>query len=201
MLILRWLVIIGITSLAIIGIVPSIDYYGNYYNQETIIKDAEKVNALKNKSLTLGLDLQGGTHMVLEINLVDLFRGLADRDIQGSSSLTQQLENILVQAKIESIEKNIDFIDVVFSIAERNNLDLSDYYLNITKNSDKLYDILKQKIKQAHFSSAEVIRKRVDAFGVTEPIIQTKGVNQIIVELAGIKDEGREKKQRAEKDY
>ena len=68
MLILRWLVIIGITSLAIVGIVPSIDYYGNYHNQETIIIDAEKINKLKNKSLTLGLDLQGGTHMVLEIN-------------------------------------------------------------------------------------------------------------------------------------
>ena len=73
MLILRWLVIIGITSLAIIGIVPSIDYYGNYYNQETIIIDVGKINKLKNKALTLGLALQGGTHMVLEINLVDLF--------------------------------------------------------------------------------------------------------------------------------
>ena len=40
-------------------------------------------------------------------------------------------------------------------------------------------------------SSTEIIRNRIDALGVTEPLIQTKGFNQIIVELAGIKDTSR----------
>ena len=51
--------------------------------------------------------------------------------------------------------------------------------------------ILKEKLTTKLLSSTEIIRNRIDAMGVTEPVIQTKGNNQIVIEIAGIQDTSR----------
>ena len=72
MLYFRWIIILGLTTLSIIGIKPTIDYYSNYFGKDLSVEQSYEAERLKNESLTLGLDLQGGMHMVLELDLVDL---------------------------------------------------------------------------------------------------------------------------------
>ena len=76
MLYFRWIIILGLIILSIFGVEPTVDYYSNYFGQTLLKEEAIEANILKDKSLTLGLDLQGGMHMVLELDLVDLYKNL-----------------------------------------------------------------------------------------------------------------------------
>ena len=74
MLYFRWFIFLGLSIISLIGISPTIDYYSNYFGNDYSSFSTEKLNEIqdiKDKSLTLGLDLQGGIHMVLELDLVD----------------------------------------------------------------------------------------------------------------------------------
>ena len=85
MLYFRWIIVLGLTILSIIGIKPTIDYYSNYFGNDLLsIEESYKADNLKNKSLTLGLDLQGGMHMVLELDLIDLYKNLMNDEYKNS---------------------------------------------------------------------------------------------------------------------
>ena len=191
----RWLIILALTFLSIIGISPTIDYYSNYFGNDFLSKEElYKSNDLKDKSLTLGLDLQGGMHMVLELDIVDLYKNLINDEYKNSFEELDQFEKKLIE--INQNSTSLNFIDNLFSSYD--NEILINYYSDFIPSSIKpdeevefLKKILKNKLSTKLLSSTEIVRSRIDALGVTEPLIQTKGVNQIIVELAGIKDTSR----------
>ena len=103
------------------------------------------------------------------------------------------------EKQLEVIHKNstnLNFIDNLFDNYELENLvnyysDLIPENLKIDEESQFLKQVLKEKLKTKLLSSTEIMRNRIDALGVTEPLIQTKGINQIIIEIAGIKDTNR----------
>ena len=186
--------ILGLLILSIFGIIPTVDFYNNYYgktlNQEQIIES----NKLKNKSLTLGLDLQGGMHMVLELDLVDLHKNLVNDEYKNSFDDLVQYEKEMI--KILNNSNSLNFIDDLFK--KYDNQSLINYYSDFIPKSTQpneesivLQSILKDKLQTKLLSTTEIIRNRIDALGVTEPLIQTKGVNQIIIELAGVQDTSR----------
>jgi protein-export membrane protein SecD len=197
MLYFRWLIFLGLTILSIIGIVPTVDYYSNYFGKDNLDNEAtidNQIETLKNKSLTLGLDLQGGIHMVLELDLVDLFINLINDEYKNDFKEIESFENILKNINKES--SSLTFIDNLFEIYD--NETLINYYSDfipesteIGNESNILKAIFKDKLLNKLLSSTEIIRNRVDAMGVTEPVIQTKGNNQIIIEIAGIQDTSR----------
>ena len=195
MLYFRWIIVLGLTILSIIGIKPTIDYYSNYFGNDLLsIEESYKADNLKNKSLTLGLDLQGGMHMVLELDLVDLYKNLMNDEYKTSFDELDQFEKELI--KISQTSTSFNFIDNLFDSYDNQNLInyYSDFIPSSTKPNEEtevLKMILKNKLATKLLSSTEIIRNRIDALGVTEPLIQTKGFNQIIVELAGIKDTSR----------
>ena len=195
MLYFRWVIVLGLTILSIIGIKPTIDYYSNYFGNDLLsIEESYKADNLKNKSLTLGLDLQGGMHMVLELDLVDLYKNLINDEYKTSFNELDQFEKELIQ--INQTSTSFNFIDNLFDSYDNQNLInyYSDFIPSSTKPNEEtevLKMILKNKLATKLLSSTEIIRNRIDALGVTEPLIQTKGFNQIIVELAGIKDTSR----------
>ena len=197
MLYFRWLIFLGLTILSIIGIVPTVDYYSNYFGKDNLDNEAtidNQIETLKNKSLTLGLDLQGGIHMVLELDLVDLFINLINDEYKNDFKEIESFENILKNINKES--SSLTFIDNLFETYD--NETLINYYSDfipesteIGNESNTLKAIFKDKLLNKLLSSTEIIRNRVDAMGVTEPVIQTKGNNQIIIEIAGIQDTSR----------
>ena len=156
-------------------------------------ENSQKIQNLREKSLSLGLDLQGGMYVTLEIGeprlVLELAGDFADDD----------LEDIIATASERSLEMRTDFIDEFVNEFERRDSDamLSRYYRsdadNITRRSTnaEISSYLKGQRDSAVTRAMEIIRSRVDRFGVSEPSILQQGTNRIIVELPGVDDEER----------
>ncbi len=193
MLYFRWIIFLGLTILSIFGILPTYDYYTNYFGNDNH-KNKIIIQDLKDKSLTLGLDLQGGIHMVLELDLVDLFLNLINDEYKNDFEDLEKFEKSLIN--ISENSTSLTFIDNLFEKYDSESL--INYYSDFIPESTEVEDelnllksIFKEKLSTKLLSSTEIIRNRIDAMGVTEPIIQTKGNNQIVIEIAGIQDTSR----------
>ena len=156
---------------------------------------------LPNKGITLGLDLQGGIHMVME---VDEDRAV---EIAVERSVTS-LHDLLVDKKIpvESVKRTaLAQITIQFQNAElKEQIQklLEDYPTFAEQNTGgtagsliwELRDTEIARIKDSTINQAlETIRNRIDQFGVAEPVVQRQGLKQIVVQLPGVKDPKRAK--------
>jgi SecD/SecF fusion protein len=152
-----------------------------------------KLQNLQERSLSLGLDLQGGMQVTLEVGTAQLLIELAD------DFADETLEDVIRVASERSLENRTDLVDEVVAEFESRdpNARLSRYYRsdseNITRRStnEEIADFLKQQRDEAVDRAMEIIRTRVDRYGVNEPSIMKQGENRIIVELPGVDDEQR----------
>jgi preprotein translocase subunit SecD len=152
-----------------------------------------KIIQLKEDRLNLGLDLQGGMHVILEVGTDRLLLELA------SDYADSLLVNVIAEATVISNDKNTDLIDeTVRLFTERDGeARLSRYYRSdtqgITRRStnEEVADYLRSQRDLAVQRAIEIIRTRVDRYGVTEPSILQQGNNRVIVELPGVDDEER----------
>ncbi|MEQ9309638.1 MAG: protein translocase subunit SecD [Balneolaceae bacterium] len=157
------------------------------------IDNAEKLANLRENILSLGLDLQGGMHVTLEVGTPQLILELAGEDRDDL------LNEVVAEARQAALTNDSDFIDEMVSSFELRdaNARLSRYYRsdsdNITRRStnEEVVVFLKAQRDAALDRAIEIIRTRVDRFGVTEPSILKQGSNRIIVELPGVDDEER----------
>ena len=138
-------------------------------------------NMILNKKVNLGLDLQGGMHVVLEVDMDTLALNLADKQSDELRSFVQEC------AKISS-QNESSFFDVLEREAKENSFRLVRFYHKLGTESDNesVVEELRRRGDGAVGSALEIIRNRVDEFGVSEPVIQRSGENRIIVELAGV---------------
>lgn len=156
-------------------------------------ENAEKLQNLRVKSLSLGLDLQGGMYVTLEVGTPQLVLELA------GDFADETLEEIIDTAAERSYEERTDFIDEF--VAEFESRDsqamLSRYYRsdaqNITRGStnEEVAQFLRNQRDEAVSRAMEIIRSRVDRYGVSEPSILQQGDSRIVVELPGVDDEER----------
>jgi SecD/SecF fusion protein len=152
-----------------------------------------KIQDLRERILTLGLDLQGGMHVTLELATPQLLRELA-RDY-----LDADFESVIVAASATANANNSDVIDEFAREFERRDSEarLSRYFRsdgdNITRRSSnaEIVDFLKAQRNAAVDRAIQIVRNRIDRFGVTEPSIVRQGANRIVVELPGVDDEER----------
>ncbi len=155
--------------------------------------NAGKLSSLRENILSLGLDLQGGMHVTLEVGTPQLILELAGQDRDAL------LNEVVAEARTTSNENDTDFIDEMVEAFEARdaNARLSRYYRSdsddITRrsNNQEVVAYLKAQRDAALDRAIEIIRTRVDRFGVTEPSILKQGSNRIIVELPGVDDEDR----------
>ncbi|MFP8487573.1 protein translocase subunit SecD [Gracilimonas sp. Q87] len=156
-------------------------------------ENEEKLERLRSNVLSLGLDLQGGMHVTLEVGVPQLIRELAGENAD------QLLNDVIDVAQQRSLENNSDFIDEMVAEFESRDPDarLSRYYRNdamdITRRStnEEIATFLKTQRQSALDRAIEIIRTRVDRYGVTEPSIIKQGQNRIVVELPGVEDKER----------
>ncbi len=155
-------------------------------------ENAATINSVRERSLKLGLDLQGGMHATLEVRVDALIRALAvDTD--------DVFEDVLLEAQATAFESDVSAIDAfVDAFEERDpNALLSRYFRNeaagITRRSsnDEVSAYLRTEADEAVLRAIEIIRDRVDRYGVTEPAIQRQGSRRVVVELPGVDDEER----------
>ena len=162
--------------------------------QTTYVEEnAGKIAGLRDRVLNLGLDLQGGMHVTLELATPQLLRELA-RDY-----LDADFEAVIISSAAVANENNSDIIDEFASQFQSRDADarLSRYFRsdsdNITRSSSnaEIIDYLKNQRNAAVDRAMQIVRNRVDRFGVTEPSIVKQGANRIVVELPGVDDEER----------
>ena len=148
-----------------------------------------KLEGLKEKSLNLGLDLQGGMHVTLEVQVEALIRELA-------SDTDESFDEVVLAARERVRSNNEAFIDAFVSEFESRDPEarLSRYFRNsdadITRRSEnnEVASYLRAEANDAVSRAIEIIRDRVDRYGVTEPSIQKQGTRRVIVELPGVDD-------------
>ncbi|MGB7843891.1 MAG: protein translocase subunit SecDF [Salinimicrobium sp.] len=151
-------------------------------------------NTAKEKELNKGLDLKGGINVILQISVRDILKELANNT--KDPAFNQAL------AKADEARKNSqeNYVDLFFEAFEDipdaelaspdifANKNLSDE-INFNMTNDEVKPVIRRKIDESVTSAFEVLRKRIDKFGVTQPNIQRLGNSgRILVELPGAKE-------------
>lgn len=157
-----------------------------------VSENQAKLNRVKEKALKLGLDLQGGMHVTLEVNVESLVRDLA-------SDTDEAFNEVLLSTRERVLESGEPFVSAFVREFEARdpNARLSRYYRStdqtITRRSenDEVARYLQAEADAAVSRAIEIIRDRVDRYGVTEPSIQRQGTRRVVVELPGVDDPDR----------
>lgn len=149
----------------------------------------------KTKELNRGLDLKGGINVILQISVKDILIGLSENS--KNIVFNQALEDADLLQK-ESDEAYIEsFFRAFESIRGSTKLGSPDIFanrslseeINFELSESEVQSILRRKIDESIVSAFEVLRKRIDKFGVSQPNIQRLGsTGRILVELPGAKD-------------
>ena len=155
---------------------------------------------VKDRAMNLGLDLKGGINVILQISVKDILQNLSnnskdpifnkallDAEEMQKNSQNTYLEDFFIAFDNIKGDTKLASPDIFANrtLSEEINFDMSD---------DEVQPILKTKIDESVTSAFEVLRKRIDKFGVTQPNIQRLGNSgRILVELPGAKDVDRVK--------
>jgi SecD/SecF fusion protein len=158
-------------------------------------------NEVKDKKINKGLDLEGGINVQLQISVKDIIKGLAN------NTKNPVFNKALADATVNR-QGNQDYIDAFFEAFDKasagtvklaspeifSNKIIGDE-VNFKMTDDQVKKVIRRKVDESIESAFEVLRKRIDKFGVTQPNIQKLGESgRILVELPGAKDVDRIKK-------
>jgi len=147
---------------------------------EDSIKNADPtINKMKLKSIKLGLDLQGGMRVVLEVNTGKLLEKLA-------KSPDDVFKRVMAESEKEATVSEESVVDIVAKNLAARGIRLSRYFGNIRQDDNEIRGDLQKDADDAVTRAMEIIRNRVDQYGVSEPSIQRQGTRRIIVELPGV---------------
>ena len=154
---------------------------------------------VKAKEINLGLDLKGGMNVMLQVQLEDLVKALSD------NNTSPQFLSALEMAKENSVNSRLDFISL-FQEAWNKTSDgmrLSQIFgtyemkdkIKPESTDDEVIAVIRKEAESAVSNSFNVLRNRIDRFGVTQPNIQKLGNSgRILVELPGVKEPERVRK-------
>ena len=142
-------------------------------------ENAQELREVQENRIKLGLDLKGGMYVVMDVDVVKLLNDLAVRK-------DPQLEQILNEIKGSNLDTDEPVVDILKQKLTEKGLTLKTYYGEIRDSEDEVEGKLNQEIDGAIERAVEVVRNRVDQYGVAEPQIQKVGGNRIIVELPGV---------------
>ncbi|MBZ9787753.1 protein translocase subunit SecDF [Psychroflexus sp. CAK57W] len=148
----------------------------------------------KDKELNKGLDLKGGINVILQISVEDLLRGLANnsKDPAFNQALAEAQE-----ARKNSQDSYLELFFEAFEAKDGANLASPDVFgtkalsdeINFEMTNSQVRPVINRKIDESITSAFEVLRERIDKFGVTQPNIQRLGDSgRILIELPGAKD-------------
>ncbi len=160
--------------------------------QEYERENQQRLESIRESSLNLGLDLQGGMHVTLQMQVSSLLDQLA-------SNKDAAFREALNAASERAQQEDISVVNAFVQEFESRNPDgrLSRYYRsepdNLTRRSsnDEVQDYLSSRVDDALDTAMQIVRNRVDRYGVTEPSIQQQGSRRVSVELPGVEEEER----------
>ncbi len=197
----RWKIVLIIASVlvSLIYVIP------NFLSRETL---AQLPSWVPHRQLTLGLDLQGGAHLLLEVDTgsmvkerVDVLRddvrrvlredkiGYSGLGIQGGTSvqvrITDAAQIARAEKKLQTVPQSLS--DTMFSGNRVLDVEIAKeeggiFRLTLTQPG------LDYRARRVVEQSMEVVRRRVDQLGTTEPVIARQGGNRLLVQVPGLQD-------------
>jgi preprotein translocase subunit SecD len=189
----RFLLLLVVTGLSVILALPSFPWL--YQSLPDGVK-----RILSHRGLSLGLDLQGGIHLVLEVEEERAVEIAVDRSRKAIDDLLTEKKMV-----VESVRREGSNTIVITLQEEENGKEvrelLDEAFPNFVSQSPTgtrlVYELRStevERIKTSAINQAlETLRNRIDEFGVAEPLIQRLGANQIAIQLPGVKDPQRAK--------
>jgi len=189
----RFLLLLLVTVVSVILALPS--FPGLYQSLPDGVK-----RVLSHRGLSLGLDLQGGIHLVLEVE--------EERAVEIAVDRTRKAVDDLLKDKampVESVSREGSTRIVIALQKEADGEEvrklLDEAFQNFVSQSPSgtrlVYELRSTEVERVKTSAInqalETLRNRIDQFGVAEPLIQRLGTNQIAIQLPGVKDPQRAK--------
>lgn len=154
----------------------------------------------REKELNLGLDLKGGMNVVMEVSVADILTSLA-----GTQSESEAFVKAMKLAKEKQLTNQRDFVDLFAEAHKEVNegLPLTSIFsgyemrdkIETTFSDDEVVEVLKKEVESAIDNSFNVLRSRIDRFGVVQPNIQKLDIaGRILIEMPGVKEPERVRK-------
>ncbi len=152
----------------------------------------------REKELNLGLDLKGGMNVILEVSIPDIVRSLGNAE-------SENFNKAIELAKQKQLQSQDDFLDLFEqSYLELDpNAKLSTVFstlalkdkVSLSSTNEEVMKVLRDEVDAAVSNSFNILRTRIDRFGVVQPNIQRlQNAGRILVELPGIKEPERVRK-------
>lgn len=152
----------------------------------------------KEREINLGLDLKGGMNVTMEVSVVDLIRAMSN--YSTDPTFNKAIEDA---AKLQKNSQK-DFVTLfgeAFAAADPNaklaaifsTIELQDR-ISFNSTNQEVLNVIREESDAAINRSFNILRTRIDKFGVTQPNIQQLGSGRILVELPGVKEPERVRK-------
>ncbi len=197
----RFLIVTIVTFMGIIFTLP------NILSQDSLDKLPDFMP--KNK-IVLGLDLQGGSHLLLRVNREDIIserikslrreaRSILANDNGIGNIITTNEDSLTIElTDAEQLNQALEALEPLAAVISDNlfiGSGIREVEIGQTNDGKITLTLTKEGIDQRMSAlvtqSIEVIRKRIDELGTTEPVIQRQGVDRILVQVPGFDDSAR----------
>ncbi|MBN1388347.1 MAG: protein translocase subunit SecDF [Bacteroidales bacterium] len=156
-------------------------YLGNTYKE------------VQGKEINLGLDLKGGMNVILEVSVEEITRALSnyntDETFNQALAMARQKQRESQRNFIELFGESFEELDPNASLAAIfGTMELRDK-VNFNSTNEEVLDVLREESNSAIDNAFNILRSRIDRFGVTQPnISRLEATGRILVELPGVKD-------------
>ncbi len=152
----------------------------------------------KEREINLGLDLKGGMNVTLEVSVIDLIRAMANNSTDSTFNKAleeaQKMQQNSQEDFVTLFGRAFQKIDPNAKLAAVfNTIDLQGR-VDFNSTNDQVIKIIKEEADAAISRTFNILRTRIDKFGVTQPNIQQLGSGRILVELPGVKEPERVRK-------
>ncbi|MDA3818285.1 MAG: protein translocase subunit SecDF [Prolixibacteraceae bacterium] len=152
--------------------------------------------AVQAREINLGLDLKGGMNVTLEVSLVDMVRSLSnnssDSTFNAALKLAQQYQENSQEGFIDLFGRAYEEIDPDAKLAANFLTPELKERINFNSSNKDVLEVIKEESDAAINNTFNILRTRIDRFGVAQPNIQMLAQRgRILVELPGVKDKDR----------
>jgi len=165
-------------------------YFPGYEDNRAVLRHLGRQIA---GNLNLGLDLQGGMHVILSVDELEFIK-------KGAVDPDEQFRDFILAVQEETRESARPALAVLREMAQARDFDLTKYYAphyrdkygldeeNVPDSNEEIIELFDRELDAANRGSLDILRNRVDRFGVSEPEIQVQGENELLIQMPGISD-------------
>ncbi len=152
------------------------------FKEDSIRIADPSIRDAREKRVKLGLDLQGGMYLVMEVNTAKLLENLV-------KNADEDFDRMLEEAALEASASDENLVSILAAKIQNSGKRLSRYFGSIREDDSEIISRLEEQESDAVTRAIEIINNRVNQYGVSEPNIQKQGARRIVVELPGIAKE------------